>query len=66
MAEVAKTSENGKPKSPPAAAQTCWRLQRDADDRSRIVGRRHSFVVVGKSLQCSSGHPASRFISTSC
>ena len=40
MAEFAKPTENGKPNSPPPAAQPVGEFQRDADVVQEIIRRR--------------------------
>ena len=57
MAEVAKTSEIGKPKTPPAAGQPAAEFQRDAAIVSELSAAGVLSVVIGKNLK-SSVHPA--------
>ena len=57
MAEVAKTSENGKPKTPPPAEQPAGDYQRDAEVVKEFSAAGVLSIIIGKLLK-SSVHPA--------
>jgi hypothetical protein len=51
MDDFAKTSENGKPKSPPAAAQPAGGYERDAQIVTEMSAAGALSIVIGKTLQ---------------